>query len=185
MVKRELARGVKGRLNGETEMDETDGLVTVRLVLPTTVPNVAETVAGLNVVERAFSQARFPPGVVTVAMEGSDVDHATAPVMSRELPLLKEPVAAMRTRVLLTRDTLAGERATPERVAGDITIPVRFPPVTLRLDVPLTPFRVALIVVVPCKRVVAAPLLATIVAIPGMDEVQVTWLVMSAVDPSV
>ena len=75
------------------------------------------------------------------------------------LPLLKVPVAVMRRLVSLTR--IAG--------AGETVNAVRLPPVTLSSVVPLTPFRAALIEVVPCKSVFAAPP-GAIVAKSAMDE---------------
>ena len=149
--------------------------MTVRFAVALRVPDLAVTVVGVDagVTARALSHTRFPLTPVTVAMAVFAVDHTTTPVMSREVPLLKEPVAVMRVRVFLTRKGLAGE----------MTMSVRFPPVTLRFAVPLIPPRVALIEVVPCKRVVAAPE-AAIVAISGLDEVQAARLVMSPVVPS-
>lgn len=142
--------------------------MTVRLVVAVNVPDVAVTVIGTpaGVTARAFRNARFPPGVVvTDAMAGLATDQVTAPVMSRvtsEAPLLKEPVAVMRTTVSLARLT----------VAGEMVKLVRLPPVTLRVVVPLIPPRVAVITVVPCKKDLAAPPVVGIVATSGLDELQ-------------
>jgi hypothetical protein len=67
---------------------------------------------------------------------------------------------------------------------GAICSPVRVGAVTVRFVLPMIPFRVALIKVVPAATVVATPLLAMMVAMPVADELQVAVVVMTAVVPS-
>jgi hypothetical protein len=93
------------------------------------------------------------------------------------LPLLKFPVALMRTLMSLTR----------VGVAGEMLILVRFPPVVLRVIDWLTPppsGLVALIVVVPCVSALIVPSV-TIVAMAVLEELQVTLEVTSKVELSV
>jgi hypothetical protein len=70
--------------------------------------------------------------------------------------------------------------------AGVIASPfaIRVGAVTVRFVIPVTPFRVALIMVVPAATVVAKPLLATMVATPTADELQAAVLVTGADVPS-
>src|SRR6185369_8209660 len=102
---------------------------------------------------------------VTVARAGLAGVHVTSAVISRVVPLLNVPVAVMLWVTPWTSVTLAGLRV----------MPVRVPPVTLRLEVPVTPLgAAALIVVVPCASVCTAPPVGEIVAMAGWDELQVT-----------
>jgi hypothetical protein len=128
-------------------MDCSCGAITVNAVAVEIVPDLAVTLAPDDNV-RDFSQARFPPEVVTVATAAGSTVQSTAAEMSRELPLLKVPVALKRTEESLT--SLID--------AGVTVITVRLPPVTLRFAVPLTLPREALIKTVPGMSVVAVPL---------------------------
>lgn len=151
------------------------GLVTVRLVVADSVPAGSVTldvtvVSGVTAL--AERKTRFPAGGVTVARLVLAGKKVTTLVISRFAPLLKVPVAVMRATVPWTRVTSAG-----------VTVkPVSVPPVTLRFVVPLTPFRLAVINVVPCDRVVAEPPVAVIVATLELNEVQVARFVMSTVE---
>ena len=86
---------------GEIATDVTVGAVTARVDVPVINPDLAVIVAD-DVVSRALSHARVPPEEVTVALALSDDDHSTAPVRSRDVPLLKIPVAVIRLTVPLT-----------------------------------------------------------------------------------
>ena len=156
---------------GEIATDVTVGAVTARVDVPVINPDLAVIVAD-DVVSRALSHARVPPEEVTVALALSDDDHSTAPVRSRDVPLLKIPVAVIRLTVPLTS---FGE-------GGSTLILVRFPPVTLRFDDPLTLPNVALMEVVPWASALATP--AEIVALEVSDEPQLTKAVISGVVPS-
>jgi hypothetical protein len=143
-------------------MVSSTGAVTVRLVVPATVPDLAVIVVAVEVTANVLSHAKDPE-TVTVAILVSATDHATAPVISREEPLLKVPVAV--TWLVVSLASVG--------VVGVIDIAVRVPPVTLRLAVPVMLSKVALIEVVPCARVVTVPLVL-IVAMVGLDEAQAT-----------
>ncbi len=163
---------------GEIAIEDSAGDVTVSVkgVAADRVPEgdgdgAAAAIVVDDVTARGFRNARLPPEVVTVANDVLAGVQVVAPVMSRELPLLKVPVAVMRPTVSLTSVMAAGE----------MEIAVKLPPVALRLVVALTPPRVAPIVVVPCVSAVAVPLLLTIVAQVGFDELQATRDVISAV----
>src|SRR6185369_10250855 len=106
-VKRALVLAVRSTkpLGGLITRDRGAGAVTVRLVVTgVTVPDLAVTMVGIDdgVTAVALSSARFPPGVVTLAILVSATDHSTTPLMSRLAPLLKVPMAIMRTEVSLT-----------------------------------------------------------------------------------
>ena len=71
-------------------------------------------------------------------------------------------------------------------VAGDTSIDSSVASVTVKVVPPVTPSLAADMVVLPALAVVATPLdpAASTVATVASDEVQVTWVVRSCVEPS-
>ena len=114
------------------------------------------------------------PVLVTVAAETALDDHS-------QLSVTSWVVLSVKVAVIVNWRLLPTIRVA---LVGSIVRLCRTWTVTLRSVFPLTPFRVALIVVVPAATDVATPPGEVIVAIAELDDVQATVVVMSAVDPS-
>ena len=155
---------------GATEMDETVAFVTVKFVVPVTVPRVAVTIV-VPELDRACPVAMpLPPIVATV---GSDEDQVTCVVRLRVPPSLNVPVAL--NCVVVPCAMVA--------FAGVIVMDARFAAFTVSDALPLTPPMVAEMVVVPIFKPVASPL-TVIDAIPPLDDFHVTTPVTSCTLPS-
>jgi hypothetical protein len=156
-----VARDMTG-LAGVKDMEDWLAEVTVRVVIPETVPEVAVTAA----VPIAMAVAK--PLMLTVATNGLDELQATCVVISWVVPSEKVPVAVNCWVVPPGTLGLAGVIVMEDRVAE----------VTVRVVLCETAPEVAVMVVVPAVRAVARPLLLT-TATEVSDELQVTKLVIS------
>ena len=141
--------------------------MTVRVVLPETVPKVAETV----VVPAVRAVAR--PLLLNVATNGLDELQVTCPVISWVVPSEDVAVAVNCWVVATDMTGLAGVKDMEDWLAE----------VTVRVVLPEKPPEVAVMVAVPVATAVARPLLLT-VATNGLAELQVTCVVISWVVPS-
>jgi len=153
-------------LTGVTNMEDRVGEVTVRVVLPEILPEVAVMV----VVPPVMAVAR--PLLFTVATEGWDELQVTCGVISTLVPSEYVPVAANCWMTATGMLGFAGVTVMEDRVAE----------VTVRVVLPETLPVVAVMVAVPIATVLARPLLFT-VATEGLDELQVTCMVISLVVP--
>jgi hypothetical protein len=141
--------------------------VTVRVVLTEIVPEVAVMV----VVPAVRAVAR--PFLLTTATVVMDEVQVTSAVISWVVPSEKVPVAVNCWVVPPGTLGLAGVIAMEDRVAE----------VTVRVVLAETAPEVAVMVAVPGAMAVARPLLLTVAA-NGLDELQVTCVVISWVVPS-
>jgi hypothetical protein len=155
-------------LPGVTAMEASTAGVTVSVVFPDTVPEVAEIV----VVPTATVVARPPAAMVAVAVL-DDVQVTEVVRFCVELSVYV-PVAVNCGAIPLATLGLAGVTAM-ETSAAPVTVSVVFP-----VMLP----EVAEIVVVPAATVVARPP-AAIVAVVVLDDAQVAVAVRSCVEPSV
>jgi len=153
---------------GVTAIETNAAGVTVKLVDPESVPDVAVAV----VLPTATALAR-PLGLI-VATPLSPVLQIAEAVMSRVLPSLYVAVAVNCSVVPFANDELNGVTAIDNRLGV----------LTLRTLEPLTDPEVALIVVVPCILLVARPP-AEIVATDVTDELHALEPVRSCALPSV
>ena len=142
---------------GVTDIEDRVAEVTVRVVLPEILPELAVTV----VVPAAAAVAR--PLLLTVATDGFDELQVTWEVISWVDASENVPVAA--NCWVACRGMLGS--------AGVIDMEDRVPEVTVRVVLPKVPPNLAVMVVVPAARAVARPLLVT-VATAELDESQVT-----------
>jgi hypothetical protein len=149
-------------------MEDSVAEVTVRVVLPETVPEVAVMVA----VPAAMAVVAKPL-LLTVATNGLDELQVTCVVISWVVPSEKVPVAVSCWVVPPGTLGLAGVIAMEDRVAE----------VTVRVALPETVPEVAVMVVVPAVRAAARPLLLTTATVV-LEELQVTCVVISWVVPS-
>ena len=158
-------------LTGVTDMKDRVAEVTVRVVLAEIAPEVALMVA----VPAATAVAR--PLLLTVATDVLDELQVTCVVTSRLVPSEYTPEAA-NCRVTPTGMLgLTGVTDMEDRVA-EVTVRVVLPEI-----VPEVTVMVAVMVAVPGATVVARPLLLT-VATDGLEELQVTCVVISKLVPS-
>jgi len=141
--------------------------VTVRVVFPEILPEVAVMVA----VPAATAVAR--PLLLTVAADVLDDLQVTCVVISLVEPSEYVPEAVNCLVLPTGRLGLAGVMDMEDRVAG-VTVRVVFPEILPE---------VAVMVVLPAATAVASPLLLT-VATAVLDELQVTCVVISLVEPS-
>ncbi len=149
-------------LAGVTAMEDRVAEVTVRVVLPETVPEVAVTV----VVPAARAVAR--PLMLTVATNGLDELQVTCADISWVVPSENVAVAVNCWVVSPGMLGLAGVTSMEDRVAE----------VTVRVVLSEIDPEVAVMVAVPAVRAVTTPLLLT-TATEVSDELQVTSLVIS------
>ena len=153
-------------MTGVTEMKDRVAEVTVRVVLPEIVPEVAV----IEAVPAATAVAR--PLLLTVTTDVFEEVQVTCAVISRLMPSEYVPVAVncwvTPTGIL----GLTGVTDTEDRVA-EVTVRVLFPEINPEA---------AVMVVVPAATVVTRPLLLT-VATDGFDEVQMTCVVISKLVP--
>jgi hypothetical protein len=158
-------------LTGVTDMKDRVAEVTVRVVLPAIVPEVAVMVT----VPPVTAVAR--PLLLTVATDVLDELQVTCVVTSRLVPSEYRPEAVncwvMPTGML----ALAGVTDREARVAK-VTVRVALPEI-----VPEVTVMVAVMVAVPAATAVAKPVLLT-VATDGLEELQVTCVVISWLVPS-
>lgn len=149
-------------VDGETAIDVTMAEVTVRVVLPVVVPEVAEMVTspGATVVTK--------PVLSTAAIVVSEDVHVTPESVCVPLSV-NRPVALNCAVFPSAKDGEEGEMDIDTRAAGR----------TLKLVLPVTEPEVALIVTVPVPSVVAVPA-ASMEATPALEDVHVTdascWL---------
>jgi hypothetical protein len=149
-------------VGGVRDMEDRVADVTVRVVLPEVLPELAVTV----VVPKATAVAR--PLLLTVATAGFDEFQVTWEVRSWVVPSENVPVAANCWVVCRVMLEPVGVTDIEDRVAD----------VTVRFVLPEMLPEVAVTVVVPTATAVARPLLLT-VPIAGFDEFQVTWELIS------
>jgi hypothetical protein len=153
---------------GVTAMETSVAGVTVSVVLPVKLPDVAEIV----VVPTARVEARPLAAMVAVVV----LDDAQVAVEVRFCvePSVYVPVAVNCCPTPLATLGFAGATATETSTGGSTVSPV----------VPVTPPDIAEMVVVPAARVVARPV-AAMVAAAGVDDAQVAVEVRFCVEPSV
>jgi hypothetical protein len=154
-------------LNGVTNMKARMAEVTVRVLFPEIVPEVAVMVA----VPAATAVARPLP--LTVATDGLEELQVTCAVTSRPVPSEYKPEAANCRVTPAGMLGLTGVTDMEDRVA-EVTVRV----VLLEI-IP----EVAVMVATPAATAVARPVLLT-VATDGLEEPQVTCRVMSKLVPS-
>lgn len=162
----------KAKLADATEManEASAGSVTFNNALLEVMPlNEAEMVV------LPCNRAEAMPLEFNVATVVSLDSHVTEPETSLELPSEKLPVAANVTLVPLGVETTVGLMLMPVMTA---VVTVRFAGVEEML------LLVAVIVVVPTPIPAAIPERVSIDAMPVSAEAHVTWLEMSAVEPS-
>ena len=152
-------------LAGATVMEDKVADLTVRIVLPETVPDVAVMVAA----PAATAVAR--PVLLTVATDVFEKFQVTCVVISRLVPSEYVPVAV---NCWVTPSGILGTLG----VAGITTIEIKVPEFTVRIVLPETVPKVAVMVAVPPETAVARPLLLT-VATSVFDEFQVACMVIS------
>ena len=162
----EVPTGMLG-LAGVTEMEERTAEVTVRVVLPEILPEVAVmfTVPTLRAVAR--------PLPVTVTTEGLDEAQVTCVVISWLVPSEYLPMATNCCPNPAGTLGLAGVTAIEDRVRG----------VVVRSVLPTTLPEAAVMFTVPAARAVARPLPVTVTT-ERLDEAQVTCVVISWLVPS-
>ena len=152
---------------GEINMEDRVAVITVRVVLPVILPEVAV----MLVVPGPIAVTR--PLLLTVATAGVDEVQVTWGVRSWVVESENVPVAVNCWVVCRRILESVGVTAMEDSVAD----------VTVRVVLPEILPEVAVTVVVPAATAVARPALLT-VATDGFDEVQVTWEVRSWVDES-
>ena len=152
---------------GATAMDTSVAALMVTEAVPLTPPEVAVTVAV------PAASALATPELMILNKFVADEDHVTD-VRTCVLPSSKMPVAVNCCTVSMASVAVAGLTAIDCRCAAT----------TVRVEESEKPPAVALIVVLPAVNVVARPVLSTL-ATPEVEELHVTPLVRSALDPSV
>jgi hypothetical protein len=157
-------------LTGATAMEDKVAELTVRTVLPETVPEVAVTVVAPAV--RAVAR----PMLLTVATDVFEEFQVTCVVISRLVPSEYKPVAV---NCWVTPAGILGILG----VTGITSIEIKVPEFTVRIVLAETVPKVAVMVAVPPETAVARPLLLT-VATDGFDEFQVACMVISKLVPS-
>jgi len=163
--------GISG-LAGSISMEARVARFTERFALPETVPKVAVMVVPVGLTTKAVAR----PLLSIVAILGIDELQVTCEVMSKLVPSAKAPVATncwvIPTGIFaLTGVTDMEDRV--EEITVRVVVPMEGPEEKL-----LGVLEVAVMVVIPGEMAVARPLLL-IVATSGLDEVQVTWAVIS------
>ena len=148
-------------------MEDKVAAVTVRVAVPDLPLKAAVIVA----VPAALAVAS--PLLATVAVVVLEELQVTCVVMSWFVPSEYEPEAENCWVFPAGTPAVAGVTAMEDRVAA----------VTVTVAVPQIAPKVAVMVAVPAALAVANPLL-TIVAVVVLDELQVTWAVMSRFVPS-
>ncbi len=163
-----------GRLGlpGVTDKEVKVAEVTVRVLLPEILPEVAVMMA----VPAAMAVAK--PPLVTVATDGLDELQVTCVVKSRLVPSEYVPTAANCGVNLKGMVRLAGVTDMEDKVA-EVTVRVVLPEI---LPVATILIAEALMVAVPAATAAARPPLVT-VATDGLDELQVTCVVRSWLVP--
>jgi hypothetical protein len=154
-------------LAGVTDIDERVAEVTVRVVLPEILPEMAVMVA--VPAEKAVAR----PPLLTVATNVFDELQVTCVVILKVVPSEYAPVAVNCWMNPVGMLELAGVTDIDERVAE----------ITVRVVLPEISPEVAAMVAVPAATAVARPLLLTVAA-DVFDELQVTCVVMSRLVPS-
>ena len=149
-------------LTGVTDMKDRIAEVTVRVLFPEIIPEVAVMVA----VPAATAVARPLP--LTVATDGLEELQVTCVVTSRLVPSEYAPEAANCWVTPTGMLGLTGVTEMEDRVAE----------VTVRVVLPEIVPEAAVMVAVPAAKAVAKPVLLT-VATDGLEEVQVTRVVIS------
>ena len=152
---------------GVTAIEERVAAVTVRVVFPEILPDVAVMIAE----PAAIAVAKPLP--LTVATDVFEEFQVTCVVISWLVPSEYVPEAANCLVFPAGMLGLAGVTAIEERVAA----------VTVRVVLPEILPEVAVMVEVPAARAVAKPLLLT-VATEVLDELQVTCVLISWLVPS-
>jgi hypothetical protein len=158
---------------GVTAIETRVAPVTVRVAVPVTEPDFA------LMVEEPTPTPLARPAELMVAMAGADEVHVTE-VRTCVLPSSKLPIAVNCWVVPAAIDAVP---TAIEAAAGVTSMEIKFAGTTVRVVVSVSDPRVAVRVVLPAARVVASPELLT-VAVDANDELQVTPLTRSCVDPS-
>ena len=158
------------RLAGATAMEDKVAELTVRIVVPETVPEVAVMVGA------PAAKAVARPVLLTVATDVFEEFQVTCVVISRLVPSENVPVAV---NCWVTPSGTLGILG----VTGITTIEIKVPEFTVRIVLPETVPKVAVMVAVPPETAVASPLLLT-VATSVFDEFQVACVVISKLAPS-
>jgi len=154
-------------LSGVTDIEDRVAEVTVRVVLPEVIPEVAVTV----VVPAATAMAR--PVLLTVATDGLEALQVTCLVISKLVPSEYTPEAAscwVAPKGIFGLDWVTDMEASAAEVTVRAVAPWVFPEMTR-------------ITTEPAVTAVARPLPLT-VAITGFDELQITCVVISRLVPS-
>jgi spore maturation protein SpmB len=158
------------RLAGATAMEDKVAELTVRIVVPETVPEVAVMVAA------PAAKAVARPVLLTVATDVFEEFQVTCVVISRLVPSENVPVAV---NCWVTPSGTLGILG----VTGITTIEIKVPEFTVRIVLTETVPKVAVMIAVPPETAVAKPLLLT-VATSVFDEFQVACVVISKLAPS-
>jgi hypothetical protein len=162
-------------IDGVTMSAASGAVVTVRVVVPVTPWKVALIV--VVPAATAVASPGLPAALLIVATPGTEETQVTVVVRSWLVPSLKIPTAVNGRVVLTPIVGLVGVASSARSVAV----------VTVSVVVPVTPWKVALIVAVPAATAVASPGLPAallIVATLGFAELQVTEDVNACVVPS-
>ncbi len=163
-------------VDGVIAIDTSAAAVTVRIVDPLIVPEVAEIVA--SPCPTLVANPIVVPVVLIPAVVGVSEDHVTVLVRFCVLPSVNVPVAANCSVVPRAIDGLAGVTAIETNVAA----------VTVSVVDPVTVAEVAVMVAVPWPWLLAKPCVCAallIVAADGVSELHCTVSVMFCVLPSV
>jgi hypothetical protein len=165
-------------MDGITVMEDRVAEVTVRVVLPEIVSKVAVMLAV------PAAKAVASPLLLIVAAAGLDEVQVTWVVISWLVPSEYVP-RAINCRVAPTGmlRSVGKEENSKGKGFGVTAMEDRVAGVTVRVVLPEILPEVAVMVAVPAVRAVARPLLLT-VASEVLDEVQVTWVVISWLVPS-
>jgi len=154
-------------LTGVTDMEDRVAEVTVRVIAPEIVPEVAVMVTAPG------AAAVLRPLLLTVATDVLDEVQVTRGVISWLVPSEYTPEAANCGVIPTGMLGLNGVTDMKDRTA-EVTVRVLFPEI-----IP----EVAVMVAVPAATAVAKPMLLT-VATDGLEELQVTCVVTSRLVPS-
>jgi len=158
-------------LAGVTAREDRVAVFTVRVVLPEVLPEVAVMVVV------PVETAKPRPLLSIVATDGLDELQVTCVVISMLVPLLYVPMALNCCMAPTGILGLTGTTAMEDRVA-EVTVRVVLPEVPL-VEKLLGAVEAAVMVTVPMEAAVARPVVLSTVATNGLDELQMTCVVMS------
>lgn len=161
-----VPRGIEG-VGGATAIDTSTALLTCATREPVTLPSCALIVA-LPVAATAVTR----PEVLTVAIPAFEEDQVTPALSVCVVPSEYLPVATSCWLVPFGNVRDDGLKLIESSAAG----------LTVRVVLPVTPLWVAVIVVVPCNRAVASPIVPVVMlmeATEGTEDDQLTVCVIS------